>query len=100
MINGDNNIIRPDGGRTDGLEQSPVKRGRRCGPKDAVEITAGSGAGERVTGRRGCGIAKNEMSETITQVRIRLHERITSGFYDSEEVLDGVAGKILDLLGL
>jgi hypothetical protein len=101
MINGDHNVIPPVGGKTGGPEQGPAKARRETRPDDAVEISGRAKAAEQShPGKPGASNTTGEMGATLSRVRTQLHERIKTGFYDSEEVLESIANKMLDLFGL
>ena len=99
-IDGEHSVVPPIGRKASGAEpeRTEVRRPRR--PDDAVEISDRGKAARRRAGRPEIADAASGMNSTINQVRTQLQERIRSGFYDSHDVLHGVAGKILDLFGL
>jgi len=101
IINGDHNAIPPVGSKTGDPDRGPAKARRDTQPNDVVEISGRANAATQSnTGKPGPGGAYSEMGATVNRVRTQLQERITSGFYDSEEVLGRIAGKMLDLFGL
>ena len=99
-IDGEHSVIPPIGKRADRPEpeSTKVRRGRL--PADAVEISADGKAAPHASGCRDAADTEGRMRSTFNQIKASLHERINNGFYDSDDVLQGVAGKILDLFGL
>jgi hypothetical protein len=99
-IDGEHSVVPPIGRKAGGPEPELTEARRPRRLDDAVEISDRGKAAARRTGRPGIADAAGGMNSTINQVRTQLQERTRSGFYDSDEVLLGVAGKILDLFGL
>ena len=99
-IDGEHGIVPPIESKTGRPEPEPAKVRRDRLPADAVEISVEGKAATNPTGRPRAGDAGNRMKSGVTQVRTRLQERIRNGFYDGDDVLQSVAGKILDLFGL
>jgi hypothetical protein len=87
-------------GRAEVPGRGPARAGRDVGPGDALEISDRAKAASRETAPSGAGRAGGDLTSTLNQVRSRLHERVRSCFYDSDEVLESVAREILNRLGL
>ena len=99
-IDGENNVIPPIRRNTDGPKPERTKAHGDKRPDDAVEISDRGKLANGRSGRPGVSDADGRMRLTIDQVRTRLQERIRSGFYDNDDILQSVAGDLLDLFGL
>jgi hypothetical protein len=100
VINGGHNAIPPVG--SDGGPESAGKTEGRRRPKapDVIEIS--TQARELSTNKTRSEIpahAAQDMKAGVSKIRTEISERLKSGFYESEEVLNCIANRILDLLG-
>jgi hypothetical protein len=98
-INGEHKVLSPKSADAGGSEPRPDKVRRGARPEDAVEIS-GSARGVDRLERPAQDAAANRMNATLSQVRARLQERIRTDFYNSEDILENIAGRMLDLFGL
>ena len=99
-IDGEHSVIPPIEKRADRPEPEPTKVRRDRLQADAVEISADGKTAPHRCGCRDAADTEGHMRSTSNQVKASLHERMNNGFYDRDDVLRGVAGKILDLFGL
>lgn len=100
MIRGDHNVIPPLHGAVDPGSREQAFSRRKSRPGDAVEISEGARnlRGEKNPGSRQAGStcgAEGGASMVKSQIRVR----ITTGFYESEEVLRRIADRLVDLFG-
>ena len=98
-IHGDRNVIHP-AGIAGSSPPGPAKAHRKTRPDDAVEISGEARAEASGITPLHLKPTESEINGTLNQIRTELRERIRTGFYDSEQVLGAIAGKMLDLFGL
>lgn len=97
-IGGNHNTTSRPGGNIERQETKPAKIGRG---EDALEISRGDVTkADAIYSPSHKVSVEDEMSASLDGVRARLQERIRNGFYDSDEVLHRIAGRILDGFGL
>ncbi len=97
VIGGNGNLIPPIGGsepsKPERCCQSNVKK------RDIVDI---SGDGRNEIGKSGNAVGGDlkRLESGVTKIRAEIGERVRSGFYGTEEVINHVAKKLLELFGL
>jgi hypothetical protein len=101
VIRGEHSVIPPAGKGADPC--SRPQPGVRVGPrgKDTLEISERSKHlnSEQTVDPGGVRQASS-MESGVSRIRAEIRHRVKSGFYDSEEVLNRVAQRLLDLFGL
>jgi len=89
-------LVDPDGKPRGG---GRIGKDPECGRPDVIEF---SGSGKRlsadITSRRTGAARGNDGLDSGT--RARIEQRMASGFYERDEALEVIAGKLLDLLGM
>lgn len=94
-------MIPPLAGGPDPIVGGGSESRKRAEHQDVIEISdeakhlnaTKAGRSERV-------LRTDKMDPGASRVRPDISDRVHSGFYDSEEVVDRVAGRLLDLFGL
>lgn len=100
VIRGDHSVIPPISGSSDPACTSRTEGRRRAENEDVVEISdeakqMNTGGSERLRQSQNA----RPMETGASRIRADISERIQNGFYDSEEVVNRVARKLLDLFG-
>lgn len=95
-IEGDHRIIPPVGNIDEADRQEDLtEEGRaRHQDQDVVEI---SDSAKHLHTQATCPDSSARADTDFSRRMIAIRERIRSGFYSSEEVLDQIAGRIIDL---
>jgi hypothetical protein len=91
-IQGDHHLVPPADRHEDAERGGKAKGRQHANPKDTVDI---SDKAKRMHAE-----ATGAARELSPQIKAEIQERIRSGFYDSDEVLNRVARRVVDLLGL
>lgn len=100
-INGDHNVIQPIDGKMELPKQAGAGAGKKRSAGDTVEISRDARqlhTQDPAAPEPGAG--SERMKTEASRMHAEVQRRMKSGFYESQEVLDGVARRILEFLGL